>query len=364
MMKKFVISREDLVNNAKEIVKMADKTNVIGVLKGNGYGLGIAEFATCLREGGVEMFAVADIGEAVILRENGFDNEILLLSSQSVSEIAEKICKYDIIAAVGSVDSIKVLDSVAKENGKTIKVHIKADTGFGRFGFCESEYDRAYEALNEADSLEVCGLFSHFSNSFGKDRKSVDKQLGIFKKAKAFFETKFELKTVHIANSSAFLRYKDTWYDAVRLGSAFLGRLSFVSNAPLKRIGYGESQIIEIKDLPKGHNIGYADTYKTKKDMTIAVVPIGYKDGFGVERSKDTFRMRDMIRYVLTDIKTCLKTKHLAVQVNGKNMNLVGRVGMYNCIIDVTGQDVKVGDKVIFNINPLFCDSTVEREYR
>ena len=217
------------------------------------------------------------------------------------------------------------------------------------------------EIVKKFENIEFEGVFSHFSFSFSPDRNDVQLQFDRFKTCLEVFKQNGIKLMAHICNSCAFLQYPDMHLDAVRVGSAFLGRLPLVKDYGLKRIGYLKSSVAEVRNIPKGYYVGYANTFKTKRETTIAIVPVGYKDGFGVEKSKDTFRLNDILRYMFTDFKSL--GNRLSVTVGGKRANIIGRVSMYNIVLDVTGLDINVGDECILNANPILVSRDIEREY-
>ena len=359
-MKQYVINKADLIHNIGVIKDMSGSARVIAVLKGCGYGLGIVEFATILKENGIDFFAVSEVDEAKTLREAGFDCDILLLTATAVDEDIKTCLDLGVILAAGSELVFDKISSLAGENNA--RVHLKLDTGFGRFGFSCDDVDSAVKCIKKYDNISVEGVFSHFSFSFSDDRKDVQLQYDRFCSAvDTLKENGIDNLLRHICNSCAFLQYKDMHLDAVRVGSAFLGRLPLTNNYSLKRIGTMRSDVIEVKTLPKGYYVGYANTYKTKRETKIAIIPIGYKDGYGVEKSRDTFRFMDVLRYMFNDFRSMGKKNH--VNINGKNYPLIGRISMYNVIADVTGSDVSVGDTVLTNANPILVSRDVERIY-
>ena len=361
-MKQFVINKNDLIHNIEVIKKRAGQARIIAILKGNGYGLGICEFASVLKENGINFFAVSELEEAAELRNGGFEDDILLITATADKCDIRAGIEMGVIMAAGSEASFEAISEIAAEIEVTARVHLKIDTGFGRFGFSSDNMSQAAECVKKCDNIKVEGVFSHFSFSFSTDRKDVAQQYNRFTGCiKELEENGIELPLKHICNSCAFLQYEDMHLDAVRIGSAFLGRLPLTKSYGLKRIGTLRSAVIEVKTLPKGYYVGYANTYITKKETKIAVIPIGYKDGFGVEKSRDTFRFIDVLRYMYHDLRA-LGSKN-TVNINGKICPLIGRISMCNVIADVTGLDVKVGDIVEVNANPILLSREIERLY-
>jgi alanine racemase len=152
--------------------------------------------------------------------------------------------------------------------------------------------------------------------------------------------------------------------NASRIGSAFLGRVLVSNDLGLKRIGSMESKIIEIKDVPKGYSIGYSGTEKTKRASKIAIIPVGYGDGFRITVSNDMFRVVDRLRNLKASVMELLKKGQVTVNVEGKTCKVLGQIGMCHTAIDITDINAKIGDNVTMNINPIFVKENVRREYR
>ena len=166
---------------------------------------------------------------------------------------------------------------------------------------------------------------------------------------------------VHISNSSAFLRYPTMDLNAVRIGSAFTGR-TIGGNFGFKKIGTLKTNIAEIKILPKGYNIGYGNTYQTKKETKIAVLPIGHSDGFGIDGTEQKFKMISKIK---AGIKNVIKNQNTKVEMNGKMYSVLGQIGMYHTVIDITGnENLKVGQEVELEVRTVYIDNRIKRQYQ
>lgn len=372
-MNTLVIEKENLKHNVEKIKKKIENhgidddgnlTKIIAVVKGNGYGLGLVEYTKFLIDQGINFFAVATIEEAIALRKAGIKQDILMLSSTAIKDQIKELIENNIIITIGSKGALEAAEEIADEKGKKVRAHLKIDTGFGRYGFVYNQREELIETLKSVKNIKIEGTFSHFSISFYDDKytkKQFERFLRVIEVLKM---NKIETGMLHICNSSAFLKFPNMYLNAVRIGSAFLGRVSCPNLIGLKKVGFLESQISEIKELPKGFNIGYSNTYKTKKETKIAVIPTGYMNGFYVKNENDMFRVVDKLRNTFIDVKSFFKQQKINVKIEDKNYKIIGRIGTYHVICDITGTTMKIGTKAIFDINPKFVDSSVRREYR
>lgn len=354
-MKYLEVKKDDLVFNINKLKQSLAPAEIIAVLKGNAYGLDMLAFGSLLLENGITTFAVSELSEALALREAGFSNEVILLTPTNSPDDAKLIVDNKITATVASYKGAEVLNNI----GLPVNAHIKIDTGFSRYGFLEDELS---SSLGEFENITYTGVFSHFSNSFGKDDRFTKKQLSRFLSAVSKLESlgiKPALK--HICNSCGALRFKDARLDAVRLGSAFLGRLPVENTLGLRRIAALKSSVCELRTVRKGEYVGYANTYVAKRDLKTAVIPVGYKDGFGVQKSNDVFRFNDVLRYIFADLKSF--NRKLYVTINGKSYPIIGRISMHNIVVDVTGSDVSLNDEVTLSCNPILIKTEIPRIY-
>lgn len=344
-MNKLIVNKKDLIHNintVKEQVKDENYT-IIGVVKGNGYGLGLEEYSNILIENGINMLAVATNFEAVKLRKLNQDIDILNMSSTAIKEEIEELVDNNIIITIGSKMSAEIANEIAK-NGKTIRAHIKIDTGFGRYGFLYQNKEKILNVVKKLDSnIKVEGIFSHFSLAYYKNNESTINQYNNFLDVVKYLENEnIEFKMKHICNSPAFINYPEMRLNSARIGSAFLGRVDVPVNLGLKKIGELQSQVTEVNTLPKDFNVGYLNTYKTKVETKIAIVPVGHKDGYNITIKEDMLRTVDKLRNLKHQITKLFKKQTLKITINDKKYDIIGKVGMYHVTVDITGSNVNV----------------------
>lgn len=372
-MNKVIIEKDNLQHNINVIKNRVggfrnDKgkgIKIIAVLKGNAYGMDMLLVARRLLDSNINFFAVSEVWEALYLREKGFSNPILLLQSTKIKETLEQIVENNLTATVSSNDEIKLLNEIAKNKNKIVDIHLKIDTGFGRFGFYIDE-DAAvalHEVLVKCNNVKVTGTYSHFIESYSDDSKITRMQFNSFIDTIALLKkNKVETGLLHICNSSALFKYPDMYLNAVRIGSAFTGRLQISNLTGLKKVGYLETKVCEIRTLKAGTTIGYSGTHKLKQDTKVAIAEAGYADGVGVTGPKDSVRLIDKLRKIKLALTTLVQDGRKYVTINNKQYPILGRIGMKNFMIDISNSNVKIGDKIKVDVNLLFVDSKIKRQ--
>jgi len=357
-MSRYVIDKKGLDENI-EIVKNMAKGEVIGVVKGNGYGFGIKEFTLALKEHGIKTFAVTEVSDIPILKEILDDEDILVMRSTCVESEARIIAENGAIATIGSLGAAEIMNEVAAKLGTKVKCHLKIDTGMGRYGFLPSEINEAIKCYS-FDNLNFIGAYTHFSSAF-RNSELTKAQLVLFKDTMKQIENEVgKVGSIHAANSPALLNVSDVCLDAVRIGSAFTGRVITRNKTKLNRLGVLEAEVVDVKTVPAGYSIGYNGTYTTKKETKIAIVPIGHYDGFGLGKEKELYDFR----YVLSVFKAFLKKKQMYVRINGEMHYVIGGIGLSHTAVDITGTDIKPGDLATVDISPLMVNPRIERVYK
>lgn len=352
-MKAYIVDKQALEDNIELLKKRAGDAVIWGVVKGNGYGLGCVNMARVLSEHGIDHFAVTDIAEVRWLREAGFEeNPILMMEGTcNPAEIGELLDLHAILA-VGSTQAAKTVNEQAAAKGVTAQAHVKIDSGMGRFGFLPSQVGEVKALYSGCPNVHFDGMFTHFHSAV--DASTTQAQFDEFQKVVAAVrEAGFDPGMIHCCNSTGFWKYEHMHCDAVRIGSAMLGRVNFQEETGLKRIGYCQAELEEVRIIPAGHSVGYGAGWVAKGETKIAVLPIGYIHGFAVDRGYDLWRFKDCLRGVGRYVKAFVKKKALYVTVNGNPCRVLGHVGMVNMVVDVTDCPCKPGDTARVEINPL-----------
>ena len=359
-----VVHKERILHNLSTL-KERTGSLVIPVLSGNAMGLGDCEVAGLLAGSGVRLFAVSRLEEAErIASAVPPEAEILLLSPYSTESAAQKIVDLGLTAAIGSYDSAVLLNGIAERSNTKCRVHLLFDTGLGHFGFLPEEAEKAVQAAKYLKNLEVKGCFTGLTDTSGENKKGLFEQYERFTRCiETLRKANINPGMLHIANSAAALRYQSLRLDAVRVGSALFGLLPARKKLGLQKVGRLESAISDVRWLPAGRSIGNFGRYKAKKPVRIAVVPVGPADGLFVEKAKDSFRLRDILRYRRNDFALLFRREGLTCEIGGKKAPLVGAVGEYSIAVNVSDLDCSVGDTVAFDVNPIFINANVERRY-
>ncbi|MBS1385021.1 alanine racemase [Flavonifractor sp. DFI.6.63] len=302
----------------------------LGVVKANAYGHGAVPVAKRLEALGAEYLAVACLEEAGELRGAGIQTPILILGATPAAD-APRLLELEVTQAVGDLETAQALSRAAQAAGKRLKVHLKADTGMSRLGFLcdETHLSRAAEEMARAavlPGLEAEGIFTHFADADGDEAYTM-RQFTRFLDLLGVLErrgVRFALR--HCANSAAVLRYPCTHLDMVRPGVALYGHYPDPSCVGLDGPGLRpvmtlKSRVTAVRTLPAGTCVSYGCTATLESERTLAVVPIGYADGF-----------------------PRLLSNRSAVLLHGARCPIVGRVCMDMCMVDVTGRNVQPGD--------------------
>jgi alanine racemase len=308
--------------------RIGPERGIVAVVKANGYGHGMLEIARAALDEGAAMLGVATVDEAVMLRRLGFHLPVIILGPIFPKD-SEAILAHDITASIGSLEVARALDRTARTWKKKPRVHVKVDTGMGRFGFWHEEMPGVLDALKRLKGVVFEGIFTHFSESDGRSRIFTLEQLRQFRRVLELCRAKsLEPPIKHAANSGAILQFPEAFFDLVRPGIMLYGLLPSLEvsrTLNIQPVMTLVSKVVLVRDVRRGRYLSYARTYRTKSRRRIATIPFGYGDGY-----PRAFSNRG---YVI---------------IRGRKAPIVGRVTMDQILVDVTRiPNVAVGDDVL-----------------
>lgn len=332
------IDSKALKHNVEQFRSLIGKGKILcGVVKSNAYGHGILEISKLLIAFGVDWLGVNSVEEGILLRNNGIKAPLIILGYVPINQLKE-VVEYGFRIVIYNMESLKVLGEISNRVKKEVFLHIKLETGTHRQGiYPEKVLEFIYE-MGKFPFLKLEGISTHFANiEDTTDHSYAEYQLGIFRKTIEMLEGKgIDIPLKHTACTAATILFPETYFDMVRVGIGLYGlwpsRETLLSsmingNPPveLKPVLTWKTRIAQIKDVRKGSFIGYGCTYKTGRDSRIAVLPVGYNEGYD--------RRLSNVSYVL---------------VKGHRAPVRGRVAMNMTMIDVTDiEDVKLEDEVV-----------------
>lgn len=332
------VSLAALRQNFRTVQKhVGANVTVCAVVKADAYGHGAVECSRALEAEGARWLGVTSLDEAIPLREAGIQSNILLMTGFWRGEESE-IVRLRLTPTVWEPWDIEALEKATATLGVVRHpVHLKVDTGMGRLGVAVAELPAVLDALKQAKHLALEGLSTHLASSEIMDTPSVADQERAFEKAREMVRgVGFEPSFVHVANTSAVISRRETWNSMVRPGVALYGYYLPFQRAG-REVGGGtlrlavkpiltwKTRILSMRHFAANHPLGYGGSFVTKARTQVAVLPVGYADGYNRQLSN---RGRVMVR------------DHYAP--------IVGSISMDLTLVDVTGiPGVSVGDEVI-----------------
>ncbi|MEG0825234.1 MAG: alanine racemase [Oscillospiraceae bacterium] len=353
-MKKLVIEKAAIAKNIAVIKEKAGEMTLYGVLTGDGHGGGLLELAQMLRDAGITRFAVTEPEDAAALRKAGFTSEeLLMLRSVMNREELETLIDLNVVFTIGSSEAGMALNGLAEGRATVVEAHIEIDTGMGLGGFLPEEPDKIFAIYESLPNVAVSGIFTETRST---SEKMAEVQLAAFRAVLDAIHAKgFETGCVHAAGSYALLHYGITGMEAARVGTALLGRCRRTRDDKLKKVGYGEVSVEEIRWLPRGHTVGSERVTTLGKATRVAVLPMGYQNGFAVARSHGGG--------LFAAIGDWWARRKLCVTIGGQKARVIGHVGATQTVVNITELKCAAGDVAIFDVDPLYAKGLV-REYR
>lgn len=310
-------------NNVRQMQALA-RTRIMAVVKANAYGHGSIHVARAAQQAGAEWLGVARPEEGLALRAAGLQLPILVMG-YTPPEAASEALANALTLTVFDWESATAYALAARALNRTANIHIKVDTGMGRLGVLPSEALNFFNAVRGLEGLNIEGVFTHFANADAASPSSAQNQLNVFQELIAALSVRPTL--VHACNSAGALALPAARLDMVRLGIALCG-LNPSADVPcppqFRPALTWKARVAQVKTLPPGHGVSYGHRYMTTETETLAVVAVGYADGYRRAPSAQ------------------------AVLIGGQRAPIRGRVCMDQIIVGVSHiPNVRAGDEAV-----------------
>ncbi len=298
----------------------------IAVIKANAYGHGAGEVGRALEEAGADLLACADIEEGAALRAAGVGCEILVFGALSVSDL-DGLFDCRLTPTISTPGAARAVQAAAARYRRTLRYHLKIDTGMNRLGFRHDNLPRTIPALLASDHLALDAVYTHFATA-------DDLESPLFAAQRTHFERALQAVAAlggrpryrHASNSAALLRDSRVWYERVRPGLLLYGIVPppLASTLPLTPVMTLRSRVVAVKGVRPLEGVGYGVSFTAQAASTIAIIPAGYADGLDMRLGGRG-----------------------SVLIRGRRAPIVGSVCMDMMMADVTGLDVSPGDDVV-----------------
>ena len=328
------LSKSAFEFNMANFRKLAGDLKIMAVVKSNAYGHGLYEIAFLAQEtGGADMLGVYSLSEANFLSSKGISLPILIMGYILTEDFVEAAHK-NFSVCISSFDQLKAV--AEKIGGRSLKIHLKFDSGLRRLGFYPEEIPYLLEFLNERKNFHVEGLFSHFADiedtvthDFARTQRTTFESM-----SSSFMQLYTPLR--HMACSAAGILFKDTYFDMLRVGISMYGLWpsketlitslkSHSALTELKPVMSWKTRVAQIKDVRPGDTVGYSRSYRVTRNGKIAIIPVGYYDGY--DR---------------------LYSNRAKVVINGCEAPIIGKICMNMSMVVVSHiDDLKRDDEVI-----------------
>jgi len=274
------IHHKNFVHNISLIRNAVGNSNIMAVVKANAYGHGSIELSKTAIKAGCEYLGVAFVEEGIELRKVGIKTPMLVFGAQLTEHLLQAV-EYNLEVTVTSIDQLTSFEGMLNKNAS---VHIKVDTGMHRVGFQPDDFEAAVEFILDSSVLELKGIYTHFSTSDDIDDTYARLQMQRFEEIKTISKTYLQHDVLfHMANSAAIMKFPEAYFDMVRPGVMLYGgrpNPDFPLEWELKQVMELRSKIGLIQSLNAKEPVSYSRRYYTKGSTDVAVIPIGYADGY------------------------------------------------------------------------------------
>lgn len=329
------ISSTKLKKNLKTIKKLVGpKTIIMPCIKANAYGHGLESIAKILVKNNIKWLAVFSLEDARRLRQAGINQNILVMGYISNDNL-EEVVNLDLRMFISDYQTAQALSQIAQKRHKQIPIHIKIDTGLSRFGILDNKAIEIIFKIAQLKGIIIEGLATHFATADEFKRRSYfQKQFQNFQNLiNQLGKLKIHIPLIHCANSSTVLLYPEARFNMIRPGLALYG---YYDNKDIKEycqkrnihlypILSFKTRVALVKNISRGRRISYGYNYQAKKNIKVAVIPVGYYDGVNIQNSNRGY-----------------------VLIKGKKAKILGRVCMNATIVDISHiPNVRKNDEVV-----------------
>lgn len=340
------VSLENLSHNYRVLrEELSSQCKFMGMVKSDAYGHGAVPISRALERLGADYLGVACLDEALELRQGGITSPILVLGA-TLPEDTGLLLKHQIAQTVFDVETAQAFSKEAQAAGAELTIHIKVDTGMSRLGIFanESLMEKAIETvvrLYDLPGLVAEGIFTHFADSDGDEAYTMEQLTLFLTVLDKLKERGISFAIRHAANSAATLLYPATHLDMVRPGLALYGhypKAELGEMYDLYPVMEVKSRIASVKTVPEAATVSYGRTYTLPSERRLAVIPIGYGDGFSRGFSNQ-----------------------FTVTIHGKRAAILGMVCMDMCIVDVSDiPNATAGEEAIIYSREANSGQTIE----
>lgn len=318
------VDLDALVHNLECMRARVAPARVLAVVKANAYGHGAPAVGLALERAGVDWLGVALLEEGAQLRRAGVRTPALVLGTAQPPQLP-LFRRYDLVPTISSLDQLALWASWVKESGLEQSFHLKVDTGMSRLGLALEELPGALEVVRREPRLQLVGVLSHLADADNLASPLNAEQRQRYAAALHLLTSAERSRAwLHLANSAGALHHPESRFSLVRLGLSLYGLDPAGREAGLRPVMSVRARIVQVRQVPAGTTLGYGGRRAVERPSRIAVVPVGYADGY-------SWRLTDKAE----------------VLVRGKRVPVAGAVSMDMTLLDVTGSAAQLGDEVV-----------------
>lgn len=326
------ISLKALAHNFNLCRQQAGGADVLAMVKADAYGHGMVECARVFADQGAKALGVAEVREGIALRRSGCTLPVYVFAGV-IPQTLSAFFQHRLTPVAVDLAIAEALSREAVKRGREIELHLKMDAGMGRQGTLPASFAHFYTRVHKLPGVRIAGIMAHFPMSEDRSTNSSVELLKLFTQTLERLDPPLPPDCCrHLANSGGILYVPGAGLDMVRPGIALYGCYpdgipgrAAAGDRELQPVMRFVSQVIQVREVPRGTGIGYGHTFVTQRPTTIAVLPVGYEDGY----------------------LRALSTK-AAVLIRGQRVPVIGRISMNLTLVDITGMDtVMPGDEAV-----------------